>query len=325
MDSIFWQQEIENKYNKKHIDARIREEILGNPVMEAKIQQGITLLNNWMNKNYYQSKNARISQLKGMDIEELVAEVMVGTAYVQYEELFTSVTAQLASRLGFSDKKEAILTMAEIVSVLCATDAYDILKADKMASLMVISRIPLSEELIEFVKGAAYLPPMICKPRNLLSNYDSGYLTHKESLVLGAGNHHEGDLCLDVLDLINSVPLKLDIQFLSTEEENPTKEFTVEWAKGKALDKGKVITDAQAQADAYKAIANWMRFKRQSHEFYKLINLHKNKFYLTHRVDKRGRIYCSGYHISTQGTAYKKAMIELAQEEMIEVPHEYCI
>ena len=42
-----------------------------------------------------------------------------------------------------------------------------------------------------------------------------------------------------------------------------------------------------------------------------------NKFYLNHKVDKRGRIYCSGYHITTQGTAFKKASIELAHEEIV--------
>ena len=43
-----------------------------------------------------------------------------------------------------------------------------------------------------------------------------------------------------------------------------------------------------------------------------------NRFYLTHKVDKRGRIYAQGYHITTQGTAFKKAMIELAEPEFIE-------
>jgi DNA-directed RNA polymerase len=46
-------------------------------------------------------------------------------------------------------------------------------------------------------------------------------------------------------------------------------------------------------------------------------------FHLTHKVDKRGRIYSQGYHVNTQGAAFKKAMIELAKEELIEgVPHE---
>ena len=43
-----------------------------------------------------------------------------------------------------------------------------------------------------------------------------------------------------------------------------------------------------------------------------------NKFYFTHKVDKRGRLYCQGYHINYQSASYKKAMIELANKEIID-------
>jgi DNA-directed RNA polymerase len=42
-----------------------------------------------------------------------------------------------------------------------------------------------------------------------------------------------------------------------------------------------------------------------------------NEIYLTNKVDKRGRIYAQGYHITTQGTSFKKAMLELAHEELV--------
>jgi DNA-directed RNA polymerase len=44
-----------------------------------------------------------------------------------------------------------------------------------------------------------------------------------------------------------------------------------------------------------------------------------NEFYLTHRYDKRGRVYCQGYHISYQGNAWNKSVIELADKEIIEL------
>ena len=40
-------------------------------------------------------------------------------------------------------------------------------------------------------------------------------------------------------------------------------------------------------------------------------------FYLTHKYDRRGRCYASGYHINTQGTDYNKAVIQLAHKEEI--------
>ena len=84
-----------------------------------------------------------------------------------------------------------------------------------------------------------------------------------------------------MLNLMNAVPLKLNTEFLSTVEEEPTFE-----------------RDTQAQIDL------WSDFKKQSYSFYSLIVNQGNEFYLTHKVDKRGRIYSCGYHINTQGTPF---------------------
>jgi hypothetical protein len=285
---------IEKQYNRKHIDGYIRKEILANPEMVNKIEQGVQLINEYMSKSYYPSKNARIDQIRELNIESLVISVFTGIAYSQREELYTSVTAQLAGRLKFSDKRDAIITVAELVAVLCMTDAFDIQKASKSSSLMIISRIPLSEDTIRFIANTRYLPPMVCEPLDLSSNYQSGYLTHNDSLILGIGNHHEGDICLDVLNKVNKVQLRLDTDFLSTIEEVPTFEL-----------------DSQDKED------QWAEFKRQSYELYLLLAKSDNKFYLTHRVDKRGRIYAQGYHVTTQGTSFKKASIELANQELV--------
>lgn len=318
MLQIVRQEEIEQRFNRKLIDARIREFIENDPNMIAKAVHGIQLLQEYMGKTYsYGSKNVRIAQLKGIDVEELVIKLFIGIAYCQTNVLFTSITAQLASRLGMDDKRDSIVTIAEMLAVLCATDAFDINKESAMASLMVISRIPLPEELIECINNSLYLPPMVCEPLELESNYSSGYLSHKDSLILGKGNHHDGDICLDVLNRINKIPLKLDMDFLCTVAEDPNSEFTLEKVHQSANEKGEVITDAVARERLHKQIENWYAFKGQSQQFYLLMHRMGNEFYLTNKVDKRGRIYCSGYHISTQGTAYKKAMVELAEQEVI--------
>lgn len=294
MKQIVLQEGIEQEYNRKHIDGYIRKAILENPDMVQKIAQGVALVNQYISGSYYESKTTRIKQLHNLDIEALVMDVFTGVAYCLKPELFTSVTAQLASRLKFSDKTEAITTVAEIMAVLCITDAFDISKADKMASLMVVNRIPLEDDLIHFIENSQYLPPMVCEPLELVNNFSSGYLTHNDSLILGKGNHHDGDICIDVLNTMNKVALSLDTAFLSTVEEEPTFEL-----------------DTQDKIDM------WNEFKAQGYEFYKLMTRCGNEFYLTHKVDKRGRIYASGYHITTQGTAFKKASIELSKKELV--------
>jgi hypothetical protein len=290
---IVLQESNEARFSRKHIDGYIRDFIKSDAVAQAKVKHGVELITAYMEKTYYASKNKRISQLSGMDLEILVIDLLVGISYCLHEELFTSITAKLASRLRFDDKAEAITTVAELVAVLCNTDAFDINKAHKMASMMVVSQLNLPDELIKFIEESQYLPPMVCEPLELDSNYSSGYLSHKDSLIL-RNNHHDGDICLDVLNIVNSVALKLDTTFLSTVEEEPTTPL-----------------------ESTEQLSAWTQFKKQSYGFYMLLASQGNRFYLTHKVDKRGRIYASGYHISTQGTSFKKASIELANEEIV--------
>ena len=295
MRDIILQEMNELRYNRKHVDVKIRTEIEASSVMVAKLEQGVELVETYIKGKYYDSKMQRVAQLNGMDIPALVMDLFVGIAYSLKPDLFTSVSAQMASRLKFSEQTAAITTVAELMAVLCQTDAFDISKESKMASLMVVSRIPLSDTLTKFIENSQYLPPMVCEPLELTHNYSSGYLTHNDSLILGSGNHHDGDICLDTLNTMNRVALKLDTDFLCKVEEEPTFEL-----------------DSQDKVD------QWKRFKRQSTEFYVLMAEQGNQFYLNHKVDKRGRAYCHGYHISTQGAAFKKACLEFAQEELVE-------
>lgn len=295
MRDIVLQELNEERFNRKHIDTKIRKEILDNPVMQEKIELGVVLVTDYMAGTYYESKMKRIAQLANMDLEAMVLDMFVGIAYVQRPELFTSVTAQMSSRLGFSDRAEAITTVAELLAVLCHTDAFDITKENKRASLMIESRIPLSDGLLHFIENSEFLPPMVCEPLELVHNHSSGYLTHNDSLVLGSGNHHDGDLCLDVLNTINKVAFKLDLDFLCKVEEEPTFEL-----------------DSQDKEN------QWARFKLQSYKFYSLLAQQGNRFYFNNKVDKRGRIYACGYHINPQGAPMKKAMLELAKEELVE-------
>jgi hypothetical protein len=292
---VVGQEAIEERFNRKHIDTKIREAITSNPVMEAKIEQGVTLVQAYMGQKYFASKNRRIAQLANLDLPTMVLDMFVGVAYSLRLELFTSVTAQMAARLNFSDHTDAIATVAELLAVLSETDAFDIVKESKQSSLMLVSRIPLSDELIHFIEHSQYLPPMVCEPLKLSHNHSSGYLTHNDSLILGSGNHHDGDICLDVLNTVNKVAFKLDLEFLSKVEEEPTFEL-----------------DSQEKVD------QWARFKKQSYFFYSLMAKQGNKLFFNNKKDKRGRMYACGYHINPQGAAFKKAQLELYKEELVE-------
>ena len=286
---------LEDSYYRGNIDKLIKQEILDNSDICHKMEQGREYLSNWMTQEYFESKDKRLARLHTLDLEQLILDILIGVAYCQIPELFTSVTAQLASRLKFSEKEDGIRTIGEILAVLCQTDAFDIIKPSKDASLMVQSRIPLSDKVIRYVEQSNYLPPMVSEPEWLTHNYQSAYYSFDDSVVLGSGNHHNGDLCLDVLNIKNSTALSLCTEFLSTVEEEPTKEL-----------------------DTHVKAINWDRFKTDSYKFYRLMVGQGNRFFLTHKPDTRGRIYAQGYHITTQGSPFKKAMLEFADKEIVE-------
>jgi len=265
------------------------------------INQSTALLEQWLQQDFYPSKNARLQAVKQLDLRELCSQILVCTAYFQKPELFTSVTAQVAHHLDFDDKKDQIQTIAEIMSVMAHTKPFILSKASAQASLMLESALSLPQNLISAIDRSTYLPPMVCPPNPVTNNFESGYRTFNDCVVLGKGNGHTGDLALDVINTQNNVELKLDLEFLCSVEEEPVFEI-----------------------DTIEKHQNWWQFKRESYCMYTMIARQGNRFWLTNKVDKRGRLYSQGYHITTQGTPFKKAMIELANEEIVEgVPNDF--
>lgn len=294
----------EYRYARHHIDKYMRDYVLADVEVIPLLDKGVELLTDWVNTDFsYESKNVRVSALKGVDLRRIVEEIVIASAFCQHEELFTSFTARMAGILGWDDKKASITTVAEIVTVVCDTDLYDLGKANRFASWHIKSNITLSLELQDYIAGCAYLPPLVHKPAKLRHNKDTPYLTiPPESVILNKG-HHNGDVCLDALDIKNSVALSLDLGFLCTFEEEPTSDL-----------------------DSPEKVAMWTKTKQQQMDFCTLLAQQGNRFYLAHKYDKRGRVYAQGFHISTQGTPYRKAMLEFADKETInDIPSEFLL
>jgi hypothetical protein len=307
LKQIVQQEIIENQFNKKLLRFKLKEIVIKE--YKSFVEKAVEHVIIYMSKAYYPSKDARIEQLKKHDIEQLAISLIAGTLQYQAPYPFTAACGELAGLLGWSDKPDAVKTVGELLAVICNSDAYDInRKSDD--TFEVVSRLYLSEELIRWVENTQYLPPMIVKPLEVKHNKDTGYLTVKDSLVLGKGNYHNGNICLDAINIANSVQLKLDTDFVSKYE----LEFNP-----RTKPKRKPVTEIGLRT----AKDNFNHYKKMTYRTMLLIASAENKFYLTHRVDKRGRLYSCGYHINSQGTAYNKACIEFAIEEHIDVPKEF--
>ena len=145
--------------------------------------------------------------------------------------------------------------------------------------------------------------PMIVEPRELKTNSDTGYFTSRNSVIL-KNNHHDKDVCLDHLNHMNRVKLTLNNEVASFIENS--------WRN---LDKPKPGEDRK---DFDKRKKAFEKYDRTARDVMAHLEIAGGEFYLTHKYDKRGRVYCQGYHVSYQGNTWNKAVIEFAQAEMVE-------
>lgn len=156
----------------------------------------------------------------------------------------------------------------------------------------------VQQELDQF----QYPLPMVVPPKLLTHNRQTGYLTIKGSLILKK-NHHEDDIWLDHLNRLNQTKLSLNPRTVSMVRN--------QWRN---LDKQK---DDETFEDFQKRVKAFEKFDRVSRDVIDSLMELGNEFYLTHKDDKRGRVYCQGYHVSYQSSDWNKAVIEFADKELV--------
>ena len=170
-----------------------------------------------------------------------------------------------------------------------------------------IVRFDITQQTQDLLRQYQYLPPMIVPPLAIKddgTNRGSGYLTVRTDSLLLQDNHHVGDICVDSLNRFNNIPLAIN--------EEIVKGIRNEW---KHLDKPK---DGESFEEYQKRLKAFERYERDSFFTIALMIEMGNQFWLTHKVDKRGRTYAQGYHITTQGDCWNKACLELYNEELVQ-------
>lgn len=170
-----------------------------------------------------------------------------------------------------------------------------------------VVRFDITQQVQNLIRQYQYLPPMIVPPLQVLddgNNRSSGYLTVRTDSLLLQDNHHVGDICVDSLNRFNNIPLCIN--------EEIVKGIRNEW---KHIDKPK---DGETFEDFQKRLKAFERYERDSFFTIALMIEMGNQFWLTHKVDKRGRTYAQGYHITTQGDCWNKACLELADKELVQ-------
>ncbi len=130
----------------------------------------------------------------------------------------------------------------------------------------------------------------------------NGKLTDNSSIILGRGNDVGQKVNIEVLNKLQAIPFSLDldmVELLSDTMKVP--EEGTPWYEVKERERA----FQQLQSETNGVID------------YLLEN--SNKFWFTWKYDKRGRIYSQGYHINPQGNAYRKALIDFAEPELLTI------
>jgi hypothetical protein len=166
-----------------------------------------------------------------------------------------------------------------------------------------IVQFNISEEIQAEIDRYQYPLPMVIPPRPVMDNRDTGYITTRGSIILRK-NHHDDDVCLDHINRMNRIRFSID-----HETANMIRN------RWRNLDRPKAGESDQEFQKRVKAFEKYDHTSRQVMD--KLLQ-EGNLFYLTHKYDKRGRIYCQGYHVNYQGAPWNKAVIELADKELVE-------
>lgn len=166
--------------------------------------------------------------------------------------------------------------------------------------------IDVDDSVKEELERYRFPLPFLVPPSEVTRNNETGYYAdHSKygSLVL-RNPHPEGDICLDHINRVNQIPLQLNLDVLVNVKNN--------WRN---LDRQK---PNESWGDYQKRKRAFEKYDTASRDVIDHVVMLGNRFWLSHRYDKRGRCYAHAYHIHPQGNDWNKSVIELVNQELVD-------
>ena len=266
-------------HNELEYSKRMRNNLILTDVLDdipTKITQSLNLaIDSYRSGSYYQSKQDRVAKLP--ETIDIVSNIIAIILSSKRKQPIQGLATELGFTLGYRNQLNAVKTGAEILS-LCHGKLYDIELNDDGTD--IVPKYNLTKNSIDKLHVLQYLPPMVQKPNDWISNTDGGWLWERKSIILGKGTHHFKPQAYDALNLLQSVAWTIDIptytNFVNTNE---------------AMDND--------------------QFERVICEYF------GKPFYFVWRYDKRGRSYSSGYDVNLQSNEYGKALLSLFNKKVV--------
>ena len=232
------------------------------------------------------------------DMHEFIADVLAQISLHRQADAETMVGI-------FSPKYGTPQEVADKLLLLAELDYLDMEEklVDRSSTWIFMVKFDISDDVKEMLDKYQFPLPMIVEPMRLKRNFDTGYMTILNSVILNGSDYFDDkDVCLDHLNRMNKVPLEINFEVVKSEQ-------------------GRFIVPTRGEDEDYK---DFKKRSLQATKFYETtvqvmenIHLLSNRFYLTHRYDRRGRCYAAGYHVNSQGDDYRKSVLVLHEKEVV--------
>lgn len=289
----------EDMFSKQHVRKQLRKRLADSEMLEPLNRAVDSVYNHYVDNGliWYESKQ---NNWDAMCVMQIVPDIVLDMFIIIIQNQYINIQAIVGQLVPLFEGNlptiNAVKTLSEVLVVIAEnTDLWDVLLpfVSEEGVITVQANYEFDEETLQYLANIKYLPPMLVRPKMVNKNFDLDYFTNRSSKILGAMNHHEDPIALDVINIMNGVPLMLDTMMLRYDEV-PNKELDT-------LDK----------------VEQFQRMVQASKEVYQAIYENGNRFFFTHKYDKRGRLYSQGYHINIQSTDFKKSLISLAKGEVL--------
>lgn len=299
------QAEIESLYSKQNIKEWILEEISSEVDTDTMWWKARDLIERHLAKSpeFFMSKRMRYTIVKRHLASDIATHMFEAVLSVTNKSI---PVVAIATQIGLNyhdDQLNALKTGSELLGVCEALGLYTVKAGHQSIDgintpSMLYPQYSLNDDTLSKIHTAMYLPPMVTSPLPWTDNTDGGTLLHQSSCILGGGNAHNDKQSLDVLNILQDIPWKFTSML---NEAEPS-------AKPKKL--------SESESEYRRRVDQHIARSEHSKYVYDLIK-DEEKFYFVWKFDKRGRMYSQGYDINLQGSEYKKACIEFANEEIV--------
>ena len=253
------------------------------------IDKAIELIKEYKLKDYFPSKNKRLKEWEPSDNDLYEIVIAIVTLPITHDYVTYQMAVGLTEwRICVEANLDKIKIIAEIIALVNQIGLINIVRPGSGHSMYITTNYEIEQEIPLVDRHCT----IYHRPQPVEDNYDP----EQGSMILGGHiNHHEEDICLEHINLMNQIPMELNYPFIIKYEEKPKKS---------------AINNPQKEAQ-------WKLYLKRAKQKYAEGLVKRSKIYLNHKYCTRGRCYTTGYFIDSQGNAFKKSAIELFNKEKV--------